>query len=136
MNEKYMKIAIDEAHKAYKEGEVPVGAIIIKNDKIISKAHNLVEKKHCSIMHAEILAIKKATKKIRNWRLNGCEMYVTLEPCTMCAAAIANSRIDKVYFSSKRDISEMEHLNCIHLNTFSSETTKLLKDFFKSRRSD
>ncbi len=92
----YMKNAYKEALKAYKKNEVPVGAIIVKNNKIIAKAHNIKEKKHCSIMHAEILAIQKASKKLKDWRLNDCILYVTMFPCPMCASAINQSRIKKV----------------------------------------
>ena len=95
--EKYMKIAINEAKKAYKKGEVPVGAVIVKNDEIISKAYNLRETKKNSLCHAEILAINKACKKMNNFRLEDCEMYVTLEPCVMCAGAIVQARIKQVY---------------------------------------
>jgi len=97
MNVKYMKIAFIEAQKAYKLGEVPVGAIIVKNGKIIGKGYNKKEKTKSTIMHAEIIAINKACKKNKDWRLNECEMYVTLEPCMMCMGAIVESRIKKVY---------------------------------------
>ena len=95
-NEKYMKEALKEAQKAYKKLEVPVGAIIVKDGRIVARAHNLKETKNDTIKHAEILAIEKASKKLSNWRLIDCEMYVTLEPCPMCAGAIVNSRIKKV----------------------------------------
>ncbi len=96
INEKYMKEALKEAQKAYKKLEVPVGAIIVKDGKIVARAHNLKETKNDTTKHAEILAIEKASKKLSNWRLIDCEMYVTLEPCPMCAGAIVNSRIKKV----------------------------------------
>lgn len=96
INEKYMKEALKEAQKAYKKLEVPVGAIIVKDGRIVARAHNLKETKNDTIKHAEILAIEKASKKLGNWRLIDCEMYVTLEPCPMCAGAIVNSRIKKV----------------------------------------
>ena len=96
INEKYMKEALKEAKKAYKKLEVPVGAIIVKDGRIVARAHNLKETKNDTIKHAEILAIEKASKKLSNWRLIDCEMYVTLEPCPMCAGAIVNSRIKKV----------------------------------------
>ena len=92
----YMKQALKEAEKAYKKLEVPVGAIIVKEGKIIARAHNQKETKTDTTKHAEILAIQKASKKLKSWRLIDCEMYVTLEPCTMCAGAIINSRIKKV----------------------------------------
>lgn len=98
--EKFMKEALKEAKKAYDKLEVPVGAIIVKDGKIIARAHNLKETKKDTTKHAEILAIQKASKKLNSWRLLDCEMYVTLEPCTMCAGAIINSRIKKVYIGT------------------------------------
>ena len=99
--EKFMKQALKEAQKAYEKLEVPVGAIIVKDGKIIARAHNLKETKHDTTKHAEILAIQKASKKLNSWRLIDCEMYVTLEPCSMCAGALINSRIKKVYIGAK-----------------------------------
>lgn len=99
--EKFMKEAIKEAKKAYDKLEVPVGAVIVKDGKIIARAHNLKETKFDTTKHAEILAIQKASKKLNSWRLIDCEMYVTLEPCSMCAGALINSRIKKVYIGAK-----------------------------------
>ena len=84
---KFMKQALKEAKKAYEKLEVPVGAVIVKDGKIIAKAHNLKETKTDTTKHAEILAIQKASKKLESWRLLDCEMYITLEPCSMCAGA-------------------------------------------------
>lgn len=98
--DKFMKEAIKEAKKAYSKLEVPIGAVIVKNGKIIARAHNEKEGKADTTMHAEIIAIKKASKKLGAWRLNECEMYVTLEPCPMCAGAIINARLDKVYIGT------------------------------------
>ncbi|MCI8832627.1 MAG: nucleoside deaminase [Clostridia bacterium] len=98
--DKFMKEAIKEARKAYGKLEVPIGAVIVKNGKIIARGHNQKEEKADTTMHAEIIAIKKASKKIGAWRLNGCEMYVTLEPCPMCAGAIINARLDKIYIGT------------------------------------
>ena len=97
MQEKFMKEALKEAKKAYKKLEIPVGAVIVKDGKIIARGHNLKETKEDTTKHAEIIAIQKASKKLSAWRLIDCEMYVTLEPCAMCAGAIINSRIKKVY---------------------------------------
>lgn len=97
IKEKFMKEALKEAKKAYKKLEVPIGAVIVKDNQIIARGHNLKEKKQCTLKHAELMAIEKASKKINNWRLNECEMYITLEPCPMCAGAIINSRIKKIY---------------------------------------
>ena len=95
-----MKEALKEAKKAYNKEEVPVGVVIVKNGKIISRAHNIKEIKQDTTCHAEILAIQKASKKLKNWRLEDCEMYVTLEPCSMCAGAIIQSRIKKIYIGT------------------------------------
>lgn len=92
-----MKEALKEAEKAYKKLEVPVGAVIVKDGKIIARGYNQKETKTDTTKHAEIIAIQKASKKLTAWRLINCEMYVTLEPCAMCAGAIINSRIKKVY---------------------------------------
>lgn len=100
MKEIFMKQALKEAKKAEKKLEVPIGVVIVKDNKIIARAHNLRESKQNAIAHAEILAIQKACKKLNSWRLNGCDMYVTLEPCPMCAGAILNSRINKVYIGA------------------------------------
>ena len=100
MQLKFMKIAINEAIKAQTEDEVPIGAVIVVDGKVVSKAHNQMEKLQLATAHAEILAINKACKKLKSWRLENAEMYVTVEPCAMCAGAIANARIDKVYFGA------------------------------------
>ena len=94
----FMQIAINEAKKS--GNDVPVGAIVIREGNIIAKAHNKKEKINDISAHAEILALKKAAKVLNNWRLDGCIMYVTLEPCPMCASAIINSRITEVYFGA------------------------------------
>lgn len=147
MNEKYMRVAIEEAKKAYKLGEVPVGAVIVKNEKIVSKAYNKKEKSNMVIAHAEILAINKASKKLKNWRLEDCDLYVTLEPCPMCASAIKQARINRIFYglssSDKnnktvielifsKDISNPSvELNCGY---FSFEIKKIMSDFFKEKR--
>ena len=100
INEKYMKKALLQAKKAYNKMEVPVGAVIVKDGKIIASAYNQKETKLDTTKHAEISAIQKASKKLNSWRLNDCEMYVTLEPCPMCAGAIIQSRIKKVYYGT------------------------------------
>lgn len=100
LNEKYIKTAIREARFAALIGEVPIGAVIVKDGKIIARAHNLRERKRNALCHAEILAINKACRSLKSWRLDGCEMYVTLEPCAMCAGAIIQSRIKIVYFGA------------------------------------
>ena len=100
MKKEYMLLAIEEAKKAYNMSEIPVGAVIVKDDIIIAKAHNLKEKNQNPLHHAEILAIDEAVSVLKNWRLSDCDMYVTLEPCVMCAGAILNSRIKNLYFGA------------------------------------
>ena len=100
MHEEFMKIALLEAKKAFAKEEVPVGAVIVQDGKIIAKAHNLKETKNDTTYHAEILAIQKASKKLKKWRLTDCEMYVTLEPCSMCTGALINCRLKKLYIGT------------------------------------
>lgn len=145
--EKFMKIALKEARKAYNKEEVPVGVIIVKNGQIIAKAHNLKETKKDTTCHAEILAIKKASKKLETWRLSDCEMYVTLEPCSMCAGALIQSRIKKVYIGtmdyktgacgSVLNLLEdytFNHKVEIETNILKDECENILQDFFKDLR--
>ena len=100
-NEKYMRLALIEAKKAFDKNEVPVGCVIVKDDKVIAKAHNLRQTKKSVLAHAEILAIQKASKKLDSWILEDCTMYVTLEPCPMCAGTILQSRIKKLVYATK-----------------------------------
>lgn len=96
----YMSLAIRAARRAAAKGEVPVGAVIVKDGEVISTGRNMKESKNCALFHAETVAIARACKKLGNWYLDGCEMYVTLEPCAMCAGALVNSRLDKLYFGA------------------------------------
>ncbi len=100
MVEKFMEIALSEARLAEKEEEIPVGAVIVCNGEVIAKAHNMREQLKDPTAHAEILAIRKAAKTLGDWRLSNCEIYVTLEPCPMCASAILLARIPKIYFGA------------------------------------
>lgn len=100
MNEFYMREALKEAEKALAIGEVPIGAIIVKNDEIVGRGYNQKECLKDATNHAEILAVKNASQTIGGWRLTGCEMYVTIEPCVMCAGALYQTRIDKVYIGA------------------------------------
>lgn len=147
LKEKYMKEALKEAKKAYEKLEVPVGCVIVKNGKIIAKAHNQKETKLDTTKHAEILAIQKASKKLKSWRLLDCEMYVTLEPCSMCAGAIINSRIKKIYIGAEDNKTGAcgSVLNLLEDYTFNhkvelekgilkKDCEKILKDFFKELR--
>ena len=100
MEEKFMKEALKQAKKAASIGETPIGAVIVRDGEIIARGYNKRETKKNALLHAEIIAINKACKKLGGWRLPRCEMYVTLEPCPMCAGAIINSRIENVYFGA------------------------------------
>jgi len=144
----FMKSAKEQAILAMNKGEIPVGAVIVKDGVIIGKAHNLKETLNDSTAHAEILAIAEASKHIKNWRLNGTEMYVTLEPCPMCASAILQSRISKVYIGTfNKDMgacgSVINLLDNRKLNSFvnvrwvyDEECSELLTRFFDSRRKE
>ena len=145
--EHYMKQALKEAEKAYKKLEVPVGAVIVKDGKIIARAHNQKETRTDTTKHAEILAIQKASKKLESWRLIDCEMYVTLEPCSMCAGAMINSRIKKVYIGAKDEKTgavgsvlnlfndyTFNHKVEVEKNVMKQECENILKDFFKNLR--
>ena len=147
MQEYYMEQALKEAEKAYKKLEVPVGAVIVKDGKIIAKGHNQKETKKDTTKHAEIIAIQKASKKLKSWRLTDCEMYVTLEPCTMCAGAIINSRIKKIYIGAMDEKTGVAGsvLNIFEDYTFNhkveiekgikkEECENILKQFFKELR--
>lgn len=96
----YMKLALSRAKAAYKDGEVPIGAIVVKDGKVISTGRNFREKKENALCHAEIIAINRACKKLNRWRLYDCDLYVTLEPCAMCAGAIINARVRRVVFGA------------------------------------
>ena len=100
MEEKFMREAIKQAKKAAAIGEAPIGAVIVRDGKIIARGYNKRETKKNALLHAEIIAINKACKALGGWRLPGCDMYVTLEPCPMCAGAIINARIENVYFGA------------------------------------
>ena len=137
MNKKYMKIAIMQAKKALKNNEVPVGAVIIKNNKIISKAYNKKEKTKNSTKHAEIIAISKACKKLKNWRLEDCEIYVTMEPCMMCSGAIEQSRIKKIIYGVKNEnygcTDKLKNVEIIS-QVCEEECKNLIQSFFRKRR--
>ncbi len=97
---KYMRMALDEAKLALKHGDIPVGAVVVCKDRVVAKAHNTRERSQNALGHAEIAAIFEACKKLGRWRLNDCDIYVTLEPCIMCTGAIIQSRIRRVYFGA------------------------------------
>ena len=146
MKEQFMKLALENAKKAFDAGDVPVGAVIVKDNVVIAEAYNEREGANNAIAHAEILAIERASKKLSRWRLSDCEMYVTLEPCTMCAGAILNARMGKVYYALK-DANSGAFGSVLNLNSYpllhkvatecgicESESRELLSDFFKKRR--
>ncbi len=145
--EKFMKAALKEAEKAERKEEVPIGCVIVKDGKIFARAHNLRQTKRLATAHAEILAIEKACRKIKDWRLDGYEIFITLEPCAMCAGAIANARISKVYFGayekkgggavSKFNIlseSGLNHVTEWEGGVLEEECSAVIKNFFSSRR--
>ena len=147
MHEKYMREALKEAKKAKDKDEVPIGCVIVKDDKIIARAHNLRESKQQSINHAEILALQKACKKVESWRLENCTLYVTLEPCCMCAGAILQSRITCVVYgaddpkggSIKSTLQMYEQPGFNHYpnvidGILKEECSTILREFFKSKR--
>ncbi len=145
--EKFMQEAIKEAKKAKEKLEVPVGCVIVKDGKIIAKAHNLKESKNDTTKHAEILAIQKASKKLKAWRLVDCEMYITLEPCPMCAGAIIQSRIKKIYIGAMDEKTgacgsvlnllqdyAFNHIVEVEKEIEKEKCEKILKEFFKELR--
>ena len=146
-DEKWMQIAISEANLAKNLGEIPVGAVIIQNDKLIAKAHNQPILNHDPTAHAEIEALSKAGRKLKNYRLSGTTLYVTLEPCAMCLGAMMHARIERVIFGasdpktgvcgSKVDLTSEAFFNRrirVEGGVLEKETKNLLQSFFKSRR--
>lgn len=141
MQEKFMQLAISEAKKC--KVDVPVGAVIVKDNKVIAKAHNKKEKKQDATCHAEIEVIKKASKKVNNFILDTCDIYVTLEPCMMCYGAISSARMNHLYFGAYNEkypcVSVCEQLPFNHHLTISGgvleeECKKLIQTFFKKVR--
>ena len=143
---KYMSVALDEAKKAFDEGEVPVGAAIVRNGEIIAVAHNNREAANDATGHAETLAIRKACEIIGSWRLEDCELYVTLEPCPMCMGAIINSRIKRVVYGAKDAKAgacgsvlnltsyPLNHKPAVVSGIMCDECADILSDFFVNKR--
>ena len=142
-----MKEALKEAKKAELIDEVPIGCVIVKDDKIIARGHNQRETKQSPIGHAEIVAINKAAKKLNSWRLEGCDIYVTLEPCIMCSGAIIQSRINKVYYGASdskggalgSSINVLEASNINHhpeviSGVLKEECSSIITNYFKAKR--
>lgn len=145
MDDLFWKNTFKEAQKAQLKKEVPVGCIIVHNNDIIAKAHNLKETTQDCTAHAEILAIKKAQKKLNSWRLNNCNLYVTLEPCPMCAGAILHARINTIFYATKDsrwgaetklNMFSKQHFNhkVDHYYIEKKESLELLQNFFKQLR--
>ena len=138
-SEMFMRKAIDEAKKAAKKGEIPIGAVIVKDNKIISKGYNTKERKQSAICHAEINVINKASKKLGTWRLDECDMYVTLQPCEMCAGAIISARIKNLYYGARNSLineeiyysNSLNHkLNNVTGGILEAECENIVKEFF------
>ena len=145
-DKKFMKLALKEAKKAAKKDEVPIGAIIVRNGKVIAKAHNLREKSNLATGHAEVIAIEKANKKLKSWRLDSCTLYVTIEPCPMCAGAIVQSRIKNVVYGAQ-DLKSGAHQSVTNLfdlplnhkvkvehGVLEEECGQIISNFFAGKR--
>ena len=141
--EKYMNEALKEAKKAFKKGEVPIGCVIVKDGKIISRGYNKKESSNLATSHAEIIAINKACKKLNNWRLIDCTLYVTVEPCLMCCGAIIQSRIKKIVYGTPNEYygavesieSTLDKYNIeIDKSILQNKCSYILQKFFKKRR--
>lgn len=143
---KYMSLALEEAQKAYQIGEVPIGAVVVLNEEVIGRGHNLKELLQDSTLHAEIIAIKEASQKLGTWRLENCDMYVTLEPCPMCAGAIIQARIKNLYIATADPkggacgsivnlfLEPWNHKVNVEFGIMKEESSQLLRDFFKELR--
>ena len=140
MDEEIMKIAFKESEKAYKINEIPVGAVVVRNGKVISKGYNMKEKYNDPTMHAEIIAIRKACKKIKDWRLNNCTLYVTMEPCEMCLDVILESRIKNIVCGIKNkknskvnDLIRKNQINIVY-GVYEKKILEKLNAFFQKIR--
>ena len=144
---RFMREAIKEAKKAEMMDEVPIGCVIVKNNKVISRGHNIRESKQNPTGHAEIVAINKAAKKLNSWRLEDCDIYITLEPCIMCSGAIIQSRIKHIYFGAfdpkggalgssinVLDAKNINHHPEVTSSVLQEECSKIITNYFKSKR--
>ena len=147
MDLKYMDMAIEEARRAFEEDEVPVGCVIVKNNQILALTHNRKEQMNSATKHAEILAIEEASSKLNNWRLDGCDVYITLEPCPMCASALKQARVSHIFCGlSNSDFrnyeivlkileSDKNNASVPIINDLAvQKVDKIMKDFFRNRR--
>lgn len=147
LDEKMMALALDEAKKAFLCDETPIGAVISRNGEVVAAAHNRRETDKNALAHAEIICINEACRKLGGWRLPGCTLYVTLEPCPMCAGAIINARIERVVYALKDFKSgslgsivnlaayPYNHRPKVESGVFSEESRELLRSFFRKKRS-
>ena len=142
---KFMKSALKCAKKAFDEGEVPIGAVIVLDGKVIARGHNRRTKRQMATAHAEIEAIEKACRKLKSWRIPECELYVTLEPCPMCMGAALNARIKKIYFGAPEDkgrsltreiagVNLLNHRVEVEGGLMEAECRAILSEFFSSMR--
>lgn len=147
MSNRFMEEALKEARIALEKGEIPIGAVIVRNGEIIARGHNLRQTERDATLHAEIVAIKEACKVLNDWRLDDCDLYVTLEPCTMCSGAIINARMRSVYFGAydaeyggaggKIDLFASCYFGSkttVYAGIMEKECTDFLNEFFKSIR--
>lgn len=148
-DQEYMQLAMAEAEKAAEAGEIPIGAVLVYDNEIIAAAHNQRELSHDATAHAEILVIREACRKLQRWRLTGCSLYVTVEPCSMCSGAIINSRIDKVVYGCP-DIKaggaesifniltngNLNHQVEVISGVCEEACADIMKNFFKRRRAE
>ncbi len=144
--QKMMRCALNEAQTAFEAGEVPIGAVIVRGSEVIASAHNLRETEKNALCHAELIAIDRACKKLGGWRLHECELYVTLEPCPMCAGAIINSRIKRVIFGACDEKAgacgsqinlfacDFNHRPVLQAGILENECAELLRSFFQKLR--
>ena len=128
----FMQIAVEQARIAARKGEVPIGCVIVKDGKIIAKGYNQRERKHNCLWHAEIVALNRACRKLKSWRLNDCEMYVTLEPCQMCMGAIVNARLRQVYIGAT-STTNLNWRTPVKLQP-NAEAQNILVAFFRNKR--
>lgn len=138
MKEEYFNVLIKLAKKAVKNNEVPISALIVKDNKIIAKAYNKRNKSKYILDHAEMLAIKKASRKLKDWRLNNCDIYVTLKPCKICEAAINQARIKNVYYLLDKSENKKEYYKTNYAKAnnsmYNEEYKAILKGFFEKKR--
>lgn len=147
MKEYYMNEALNEAQQAYNQDEVPIGCVIVYRDKIIARAHNMRQQNNDATDHAEMLAIRQASKVLNTWCLDECELFVTIEPCAMCAGAIMLSRIKKVYYGSSNskfgsinsnvmmyEVKNFNHSPDVEEGIMKNEAEQIMKDYFSNKR--